>query len=95
MRVAAAIELSSAARTELAKLVRRRTTPVRVAERCRIVLLAAQGLEHKQIAEQMQVAPRLAALWRGRFLELGVEGLLLCRIFRPKRLSAHSRASCH
>jgi transposase len=76
MRVAAAIDLSSAARTELEKLIRRRTTPVRVAERCRIVLLAGQGLENKQIAERMRVAPRMAALWRGRFLELGVEGLL-------------------
>ena len=76
MRVAPAIELSSVARTELEKLIRRRTTPVRVAERCRIVLLAAEGLENKQIAERMDVAPRMAALWRGRFLALGVEGLL-------------------
>ncbi len=76
MRVAAEINLSSAARTELERLVRRRTTPVRVAERCRIVLLAAEGHQNKQIAKRMHVAPRMAALWRGRFLELGVEGLL-------------------
>ena len=47
-----------------------------MAERCRIVLLAAEGLQDKQIAERMDVAPRMAALWRGRFLELGVQGLL-------------------
>jgi len=76
MRVAPAIELSSAARTELDKLMRRRTTPLRVAERCRIVLLAAEGLQDKQIAERMHVAPRMAALWRCRFIELGVDGLL-------------------
>lgn len=76
MRVAPAIELSSQARSELHKLMRRRTTPVRVAERCRIVLLAATGLENKQIAERMQVAPRMAALWRGRFLAQGVAGLM-------------------
>jgi transposase len=76
MRVAPAIELNAAVRAELEKLMRRRTTPQRVAERCRIVLLAEQGLRDKQIAERMQVAPRMAALWRRRFLQLGVEGLL-------------------
>ena len=76
MRVAAAVEVSPAQRAKLEKLLRRRTLPLRVAERCRIVLLAAEGLENKQIAEQLEVAPRMAALWRGRFLELGVDGLL-------------------
>jgi transposase len=76
MRVAPAIELNAAVRAELEKLMRRRTTPQRVVERCRIVLLAAKGLRDKQIAERMQVAPRMAALWRRRFLQLGVEGLL-------------------
>jgi transposase len=76
MRVAPAIALTPEVRLELEKLSRRRTTPVRVAQRTRIVLLAASGLENKQIAEQMGVAPRMAALWRGRFLEQGVEGLM-------------------
>ncbi len=62
MRVARAIELSAAARTELERLMRRRTTPQRVAQRCRIVLLAAQGLRDKLVAEQMQVAPRMGTL---------------------------------
>jgi transposase len=75
MRVAPAIELSSAARLELEKLSRRRTTPVRVVLRSRIVLLAADGMQDKQIAQHLDVAPRMAALWRGRFLQLGVAGL--------------------
>ena len=44
MRVAPAIHLSAEVRAELQSLVRRRTTPVRVVERCRIVLLAAEGI---------------------------------------------------
>src|SRR5271163_171803 len=76
MRVAAAIHLSSETRTELQNLVRRRTTPVRVVERCRIVLLAGDGLQDKQIAERMSVAPRIASRWRSRFLEQGVAGLV-------------------
>lgn len=76
MRVAPAIHLSSEARAELHKLLRRRTTPVRVAERCRIVLLAAEGLQDKQIAERLSIAPLMASRWRSRFLAQGVAGLV-------------------
>lgn len=76
MRVAAAVDLNSEQRAELQKLVRRRTTPVRVVERCRIVLLAGDGMQDVQIARQLEVAPRMAARWRARFLRLGVEGLM-------------------
>ena len=76
MRVAPAVHLSSQARSELRVLVRRRTTPVRVVERCRIVLLASEGLQDKQIAERMSVAPLMASRWRGRFLAQGVAGLV-------------------
>jgi transposase len=48
----------------------------RAVMRSRIVLLAADGLQNKQIAETLKVAPRMAALWRGRFLKQGIEGLL-------------------
>ena len=76
MRVAAAVDLNSKQRAELQKLVRRRTTPVRVVERCRIVLLAGDGLQDVEIAGQLAVTPRMAARWRERFLKLGVCGLL-------------------
>ena len=76
MRVARPIELSSADRLELEKLSRRRTTPMRVVQRSRIVLLAGEGMQNKEIAGRLGVAPRMAALWRGRFIELGVEGLM-------------------
>jgi len=76
MRVAPAIVLSDEIRLRLEKLARGRSTSVRIAQRSRIVLLAGKGLENKQIALQMKVAPRMAALWRKRFLALGVDGLL-------------------
>jgi hypothetical protein len=63
MRVAAAINLDEATRAELQRLLRRRTTAVRVAERCRGVLLAGDWHQGKQIAERMSVAPRTAARW--------------------------------
>jgi transposase len=76
MRVAPAIQLSPETRAELQNLVRRRTTPVRVVERCRIVLLAADGVQDKQIAQRMTVTPRMASRWRSRFLAQGVTGLV-------------------
>ena len=76
MRVASAIALPIETRRRLEKQMRGRSTPVRVAQRSRIVLLAADGLQNKQIAAQMGVAPRMIALWRGRFIAQGLEGLL-------------------
>lgn len=61
MRVASGIHLTPKAWVEWQNLLRRRTTPVRVVERYRIVLLAADGLQDKQIAERLSVAPRMAS----------------------------------
>lgn len=71
MRVAPEIELSSEARLELEKVSRRRTSPVRVVQRSRIILLAAEGRQNNEIAQRLGVAPRMVALWRSRFIQLG------------------------
>ena len=94
MRVAPAIELSAEAQLALEKLSRRRTTPVRVMQRSRIILLAAEGMQNKEIAERLNIAPRMAALWRDRFRELGVEGLMkdAPRPGRTPRISAEVAA---
>jgi transposase len=94
IRVAAAIELSSKAQLALAKLSRGRTTPVRVAQRSRIILLAAEGMQNKEIAGRLGIAPRMASLWRERFRELGVEGLMkdAPRPGRTPRISAELAA---
>jgi transposase len=76
MRVAEPIHLREDVRRKLEQQARGRSTAARVVARSRIVLLAADGLQNKQIAETLKVAPRMAALWRGRFLEQGIEGLL-------------------
>ena len=76
MRVAEPIVLEADARHVLARHARGRSTPARVVLRSRIVLLAADGLQNKQIAAEMKIAPRTVALWRDRFLESGIQGLL-------------------
>lgn len=76
MRVARPIVLDETTHKELQRLARRRSVPVRVALRSRIVLLAADGLQNLQIAAELKISVRMAALWRKRFLSLGIEGLL-------------------
>lgn len=91
MRVASSIALPIETRRRLEKQMRGRSTPVRVALRSRIVLLAADGLQNKQIAALMGVTPRMVALWRGRFIARGVNGLLKDAP-RPGRTPAISSA---
>ncbi len=76
MRVAEPIVLEEGIRRSLERQARGRSTAARVVMRSRIVLWAADGLQNNRIAAQMGIAPRTVALWRGRFLELGLNGLL-------------------
>src|ERR1700730_18186745 len=67
MRVARAIQLSSAERSELQRLARSATTSVRLARRAKIVLLAAEGLENRQIGAQVGVGRVQVSRWRDRY----------------------------
>src|SRR6201994_2708867 len=75
MRTAPPIEPSSEQRTALQRLARQRSAPARVVERARVVLLAAEGLENKQIVRRMGITPEKAARWRKRFLAGGIAAL--------------------
>jgi transposase len=75
MRVAPPIELSGEQRTALEAWVNGRKTPVRVAERARVVLLAAEGKQNLEIAETLAISVQKAARWRWRFLTKGLPGL--------------------
>ena len=75
MRVAAAIELTDEQEVELKKLVRSKRTSVRLSQRAQIVLLAAQGLQNKDIGEQLGVGRVQVARGRVRYLESGLQGI--------------------
>lgn len=75
MRVAPSIELTDEQQGELTKLARSKLTSVRLAQRAQIVLLAAQGLQNKEIAEQLGVGRVQVARWRERYLESGLQGI--------------------
>ena len=66
VRVAPTIELSQEDEVELVRLAHSRLSSVRLAERARIVLLAAQGLQNVQIAQELGVDRITAGRWRQR-----------------------------
>jgi transposase len=74
--VAVAIELSDEERARLEAWTRRRTSAQALAQRSRIVLLAAEGLKNTEIAERLGVSRATAAIWRTRFAEHRLDGLL-------------------
>lgn len=75
MRRAQPVTLNAAQRRQLDRYARGRQVAVRLALRARIVLLAADGFQNKQIAERLRVSRQLVARWRTRFLEGGVAGI--------------------
>lgn len=76
MKVAVAIVLSAEEKEEVEKLARGRKVAVRVAERARIVLLAAEGKQNREIAEICEVTRRTVGVWRRRFAEKGISGIV-------------------
>jgi len=75
MRVAPEIVLTSEEHTELTKLARSKLSSVRLAQRARIVLLAAEGMQNKAIAQQLGVGRVQVARWRERYAESRLAGI--------------------
>ena len=75
MRRAPTIKLDIPVRKELERLSRSRSVAVRLAERSRIVLLAAGGLDNQEIAAKLDITRQKAGRWRDRFVEDGLGGI--------------------
>ena len=75
MRVAPEIVLTEDEHMELTKLSQSRLTSVRLAQRAHIVLLAAAGMENREIAEQLGIGRIQVARWRGRYAQLRLAGI--------------------
>lgn len=67
MRIAPQIELGEAERETLFKWSRGRSTPARLVQRAKIVLLAAEGQDNGEIAKSLGVMKRTVGRWRTRF----------------------------
>src|SRR5882757_10521983 len=75
VRVALEIVLTDEERAELTRLVRSRLTSVRLAQRARIVLLAADGMQNKDIAGQVDVGRVQVSRWRERYVQSRLAGI--------------------
>jgi transposase len=75
VRVEPEIALSDDERAELTRLVRSKRTSVRLSQRARIVLLAAAGMQNKDIAEQLGVGRAQVSRWRERYAQLRLAGI--------------------
>lgn len=75
MAAGARIEVGAEERTELERIVRAASSEVRMVERARIVLGAADGLATAEIAERAGCSERTVKKWRRRFRRQGLEGL--------------------
>jgi transposase len=73
--VAAAVVLDDDERGQLERWTRRRTSAQALAQRSRIVLLAAEGLKNTEIAAEIGITRGMAAKWRARFLAHRLDGL--------------------
>jgi transposase len=75
MRIAPSVTVTTEQRSILESWARGHSTPVRLMQRARIVLLAASGRENKDIAVQIDATPLLVGRWRKRFVQLGLPGI--------------------
>jgi putative transposase len=66
---ASPVQLSAEHERELSNLVRAHSTPQKLAERARIILLAATGLGIAETARQLGIWRKTASHWRRRWLD--------------------------
>ena len=74
--IAVEVVLNDEERAQLEAWERRRKSAQALAERARIVLAAAEGLNNSEVAERLGVHRETVRKWRSRFVEHGLDGLL-------------------
>jgi transposase len=75
MRRATPVVLEPAQREQLERLARGRRISVRLAERARVVLHAADGMENQRIGEALGISRQKAGRWRDRYAGHGLAGI--------------------
>ncbi len=75
-RPKAQLVLSESEREQLVALTMRRKTAQALAQRARIVLGCAEGVDNKAVAARQRVTPQTVSKWRARFVEHRLDGLL-------------------
>src|SRR5512143_3755505 len=89
---AAALPLTAHQRSELVQLTRLPSTPQSIVLRAKIVLGAADGVANKTLAARLVTTRMTVLLWRNRYAEEGLVGILEDRPRRPKEISPEQEA---
>jgi len=76
MRIACTITLNPTDHALLTKWSHGRSTPVRLMQRAKIILLAAEGMENKDIALHVGTDRRTVSRWRNRYAQMGIDGIM-------------------
>jgi hypothetical protein len=88
------IRLTSKERQALETRSRQYTLPYRDVIRAKIVLMAAEGLENKEIGERLNLPREIVSKWRKRFCRERLAGLVeLPRRGRPSVFSPSNRGA--
>lgn len=69
------LQLSETERTQLQQVVKRHSTPQQIALRANIILLADEGLNHRDIGRELNISRDMARLWRNRWLDLSTKDI--------------------
>ena len=69
------IVLDKQDRKQLQKNIKSSKTPVRLVERSKIVLMAADGMPNYQIAQALDIDVNKVGRWRNRYAENGLKGI--------------------
>jgi len=75
MRVAQTITVTDDQRVTLQRWARGRSTPVRLMQRAKMILMAIDGTQNKEIARTLGVQPSTVGRWRKRFAQSGLAGI--------------------
>lgn len=75
MRRAPQLQMTADERTQLQQWARGRRTPVRLALRAKMILLAAEGYENRHIATAVGTSRQTVGLWRARFATHRLAGI--------------------
>ena len=92
---ATAISLTPSQRHELAGITRHPSTPQSIVLRCRVVLGAAEGIANHELARQLATSLPTVLLWRRRFQQQGLRGILQdkSRPGRPRSITPEKEAA--
>lgn len=88
------LNLSDGERDQLQQLINRHNTPQQIALRAKIILMASEGKNHREIARDLDINRQTARLWRNRWLETeGKELLIVQRLKDSERVGAPGKFS--